>query len=465
VLAVPGRLGHDVLKARPRRLSRAAAVVGASVTALSLVLAVSAFAPGLFARGNAQIALYLDGVAVDASGSLVALPAGVPAKYLPGSRVVDPTATERAEADREWLAAGRVPGIEGPYADVVAGALLDLRTLTAPNGALIAAHSPRWRYVWPRDASFGAAALAVAGHPQDAARILAHLQRLHAASGSFEARYVPDGSGAVPDDRHAQSDGAGWVLWATSVYLDRLPAADRAQAAARLVGLVDAAREHIRDQTATRSGLPLPSGDYWETSHDVLTLGTAAPLLAGLEAAGRIYPELGRHVEARSALMDADRLKTAVTSAFGSRGYPRTLRDRQQDAATAFLLPPFQPAPLEGAVAAWRRSIAPMARPAGGLAPGGGWRQDGISWTPQTALYALAAASTGDVRRAEHWLTWLAAHRTGSGALPEKVLADGSPAAVAPLAWTCALVVLAVDTLERTSPHPPAPATLLGGED
>jgi GH15 family glucan-1,4-alpha-glucosidase len=76
-----------------------------------------------------------------------------------------------------------------------------------------------------------------------------------------------------------------------------------------------------------------------------------------------------------------------------------------------------------------------MLRPAGGVAPGATWKDDGVSWTPQTALYALTAATLGDAAAAERWLTWLDAHRTPSGALPEKVLADGTPAAVAPLAW------------------------------
>lgn len=44
-------------------------------------------------------------------------------------------------------------------------------------------------------------------------------------------------------------------------------------------------------------------------------------------------------------------------------------------------------------------------------------------------------------------LGWLATHRTGAGSLPEKVLFDGRPAAVAPLAWTAANVLLAIDAL------------------
>ena len=127
-----------------------------SLTLLVTVLAVvvPASAPRL-----ADINLYADGIAVSDDGTLVSIPAGTAAEYPPGTRVVDPAATDRAAADRAWLASARLPGADGPYADLVAGALLDLRALAGPDGALIAGNSPRWRYVWPRDASFAAAAL------------------------------------------------------------------------------------------------------------------------------------------------------------------------------------------------------------------------------------------------------------------------------------------------------------------
>ena len=44
-------------------------------------------------------------------------------------------------------------------------------------------------------------------------------------------------------------------------------------------------------------------------------------------------------------------------------------------------------------------------------------------------------------------LRWLSDHRTDAGSLPEKVLFDGRPAEVAPLAWTAANVLLAIDAL------------------
>lgn len=417
--------------------------------ALALVAAAAQGSPVAHPPRRPVVPLYLDGLARDATGAVVAVPAWSAVTYLPGSRVIDPRALASAATDRAWLAAGTVPGASTRHAEMVTGALLDLHALTSPDGALVAAPYRKWAYVWPRDASFGAAALAVTGHTDDALAVLRHLQGLQGADGTFQARYLPDGSGRVPDARAPQSDGAGWVLWATGQLLAALPDdGARAQAVAELTPLVDRSSAFIRRQTATSTGLPPASSDYWEVRPRRLTLGTAAPLLAGLESAADIYAAVGRQADAEVTAAAADRLRAAIRHGFGRTGYPRELGRRLPDAATAFLLPPFQPEALVGAVGAWRGSVALMSRPAGGVAPGAGWRDDGISWTPQTSLYAYVAASIGDRESAEQWLDWLDRHRTPSGALPEKVLADGAPAAVAPLAWTCALVVLAVHALD-----------------
>jgi glucoamylase len=55
---------------------------------------------------------------------------------------------------------------------------------------------------------------------------------------------------------------------------------------------------------------------------------------------------------------------------------------------------------------------------------------------------------------ARHWLGWLAAHRTSSGALPEQVNAAGQPASVAPLAWTDAITLLAMTAERQPLPMP-----------
>src|SRR5690606_41875569 len=66
----------------------------------------------------------------------------------------------------------------------------------------------------PRAASYCAVALHVCGLGDEAARVLDDLARVLPRDRPWDARYLPDGSGRVPDARGVQLDGAGWVLWA-----------------------------------------------------------------------------------------------------------------------------------------------------------------------------------------------------------------------------------------------------------
>ncbi|HEY6793597.1 MAG TPA: hypothetical protein VI248_02825 [Kineosporiaceae bacterium] len=364
---------------------------------------------------------------------------------------------ERAAADRvaaqvtglePWLhSGGPLPGAGTPYAGLAARALADLRALTTPAGGATAGPAGAWRYVWPRDASFVAVALAVAGHRDDAVAVLRHLARLPLEPTGFQARYLPDGSGAVPDQRGIEADGVGWVLWAADQVSATTP--DPASVVATLTPLVDRCAAVAHRITDDGRSLPPPSRDYWEVRERRVTLGTAAPLLAGLSAAARLHRIAGRTADAAQDTVAAARLAGLVRSQFGPR-YGRHRGDRHRDAAIAFLLPPFVPGPPDPALLhAWAAVQTTTLRPAGGLAPGEAWPDDGISWTPETAAFAVTAAALGRRPVAEHWLGWLAAHRTPDGAVPEKVLADGAPAAVAPLAWTDAEIVLAVVLLGR----------------
>jgi glucoamylase len=200
--------------------------------------------------------------------------------------------------------------------------------------------------------------------------------------------------------------------------------------------------------TDSNDALPPPSEDYQEIRSSRLSLGTAAPLALGLRSAAVLQQRLGDPPLTEVATRRAAQLAATIKSRFGRAGYPRYLGGDKSDAAVAFLLPPFTSGTDPAVVAAWRTAATQMARPGGGLAPGVGWRDDGVSWTPQTALFAWTAASIGDKRTAQNRLSWLSAHRTSYGALPEKVLSDGSPAGPAPLTWTDAMTVLAVATLD-----------------
>lgn len=339
------------------------------------------------------------------------------------------------EAEQEMLAAATsLSSVH--WHEVVASAVLDLNVLSYGLAAPVAAWSPHWRYVWPRDTAHVCRALAFLGREEEVLRCLRFLSRIQREDGHFEARYTL--SGRLPDDRVRQSDGIGWFLWAIRESCRALP-----ERRARILAQVRQAASTgltalYADLDATTDGLPGASPDYWEMPERRTTLGIAAVTLAGLQATADLGAELCP--EAVTAQEYADRLAWAIRVAFGTKGFQRYAAGGGHDGALTFLLPPYVSGFESEAGSVLDRAWQAMARPAGGVAPGAGWKDNFITWTPQTALFAQAHAELGESERAEEIVDWLARHRTGAGSLPEKVLADGSPAAVAPLAWTCALV-------------------------
>jgi GH15 family glucan-1,4-alpha-glucosidase len=373
-------------------------------------------------------------------------------------------ATERA--DRNWLGAGRVPGATATQRSMATRALLDLRLAVQPDGAVLAGwRSGSYEYGWPRDSSWVAVALTDTGHPALAYQVLRFLQRMQPPDGIWAARYLPDGSGPVRDGRPAELDADGWVPWAVwswAVTQQLKPASQPRRELALLWPMVTLAAD-ADASSLTGDGLPGPAMDYWEDSVQV-TLGTAAPLLAGLRAAADLATDVGgataTHDGHRWAAAAA-RLARAIAATFGQAGYQRTpAAGSGADAAVAFLGPPFAvpgPALLRAARSAQRALTVAN----GGLRPGANWPgTPDVAWTPETAFFALFDASTGQHGQASALLAWLAAHRTKLGSLPEQVNSAGQPASVAPLAWTDAVTLLAL--LAQSGPLPTIPVPPAG---
>src|SRR4051794_4533572 len=78
-------------------------------------------------------------------------------------------------AQRARLATSTLPAPIGSR-EMYVDALLDLDTLNRAHGVTVAAWTPVWRYVWPRDAAFVASALARTGRLDEAAAQLDFLQ-------------------------------------------------------------------------------------------------------------------------------------------------------------------------------------------------------------------------------------------------------------------------------------------------
>ena len=440
VVALPGLV-------RPPSLGRASRSLVMAGLGLLLVTSLTGVGYLVVRTRPADVPLHADTVALGAGGQVTEARA---ADVVPGSRVLAGTPdTERLLAEeRAWLVDGTVPEASGVSSDLVVAGLLDLRVLSRAYGVPVAGWSAAWRHVWPRDSALAAAALARTGHSGDAERIVAFLGRVQPASGVLAARYLAGGEGE-PDTRGTQLDGLGWALWATAQVAAALPSGERPDFVRRHAVLLDRSAAAARAAIDNPRTLPPVSPDYWEVPERRLTLSTAALLATGLESAARLYAVVGDD-EARATAADAaTRLRTVVLDRFGPDGFPRHLGGRADsvDLGVSFLLPPFSARAEPVVLDVWRQAGPAMARPAGGLAPGGSWRRDGISWTNATATYALTAAAVGERHSAQAWLGWLDRHRTPAGSFPEKVLANGRPASVAPLAWTAAAVVLTADVL------------------
>lgn len=374
----------------------------------------------------------------------------VPATPSLPTLVTNPGYALGGRGDDAWISAGLQPGQGTRWTSMSRAALRDLHRLTpAPPlfGGPAAGAGEAWGLTWPRDASFTAVAMARTGHAAEAVTILAFLQDVQSSTGGFAARYQLNGREPL-DPRDDQTDGAGWVLWALDAVSREASPASRLLLLRRNEQLLERATECAQRQLDPDSHLPSASPDYWEHREADLTLGTAAPLVAGLQAAARMYRDLDVPERATAAAAHAEQLQGAILARFGSSGYQRYGDHGGVDAAVAFLAPPFlQPGrglDVRSALTTYERTAF---RISGGLAPGAGWRDDGVSWTPETALVALAAAELGDRRNAERWLDWLDHQRVAWGSLPEKVRPDGQPAGPAPLAWTSALVLLTLDRL------------------
>lgn len=370
-------------------------------------------------------------------GDLRHLPPGIeePVTVSPG----DPGVRASVSETRAWLKRGVVPGFTEKERRMAERALLDLRLLTRPNGAAVAAAYPRWDYVWPRDAGWAAAAFAATGHHEESYEILSFLAQTQKPDGTWEARYEPDGS-PVLDGRPPQLDATGWFPWA--VWFHGATAPEELENVQTLWPSVRAAANAASGSLGP-DGLPPGGADYWEIETWRPNLGTAAPLRAGLRGATDLGRRLGHDSEAQRYAEAATRLDRAIRHSFAPHGYPRTTRPGSgADAAINFLAPPFalpDPEVTEAIEDAAERLTAPN----GGILPGERWPQDPtVAWTPETALFALSASAVGDEERAEHWLGWLADHRTSLGAFPEKVDGAGNPKSVAPLGWTSAIVLL-----------------------
>jgi GH15 family glucan-1,4-alpha-glucosidase len=271
-----------------------------------------------------------------------------------------------------------------------ARSLLVLHALTnARSGAVLAGARDGWEYVWPRDASAVAIALAAAGFRTEAQRVVGFLRGLDLGAA---ARFHPDGTPV--DGREAQGDTAGWVA-----------------VAAKAAGL-----------SRMESAWP------WRGLDDYQENG-GGDFLANAIASGA--PD--------------------IRALFGTRSGTLARRAHDPgsgvDSAAAWAVRPFSRPALYPLV---RRTLLRLAAHSGrfGIVPSEDWNGGDDPWTAPTAWTAWGLAALGERPAALHLIAELRRDATKAGLLPERVDArTGIPTSTTPLAWPHAFAILALREL------------------
>ncbi|WP_051265304.1 glycoside hydrolase family 15 protein [Nakamurella lactea] len=416
-----------------------------------------AYTAGLFYNGTATAAISpADGWGADylPGSNVLRLPDGN-WRYLPAGatepvtvRAGDRGAVRQITESWRWLAQGTIPGRTLEQRSVATRALLSMRALLQPNGALAAAWYSIWKYSWPRDTSFAAAAFAATGHSAEAYRILQFNAATQRADGTWEARTTLDGAGP-PDGRHWQLDANGWVPWATWQWYQHAPRSHRSTQLAALYPTIRKAADYAA-ASLDADGLPPASPDYWEIGTSTANIGTAAPLLAGLNASVALARAQRHSDDAERWSAAARKLSDGIANTFAPNGYPRTADNLHgRDSAAAFMAPPFNTAPA-GLPAALSDTWDALVRGNGGVVPGNDPDQNwgDATWTPSTSFFALGWAGLGNRKRATETLDWVIDQRNWLGELPEMVTADGHPGSTVPLAWTGSIVLMTLLSLD-----------------
>jgi GH15 family glucan-1,4-alpha-glucosidase len=384
---------------------------------------------------------------------------------------VDADALLRRRIDRDRLALqeAAVPHAEP---ELYRRSLLALDLLTdRATGAVIAAPelddefrvSGGYGFAWARDVAFVVMALLAAGRDEPARKALRWLVRAQSPEGLWLHRHWTSGALAPSWGLH-QIDETGSALVAFEVAWRTLEDAtldDELWPAARrgadfLVGFRDPA-----------TGLTLPSVDLWEErvgEHAYSAAAAAAGLSAAASMAERHDPRLaGGYARAAAALRDAielrlwdperGRYRRSIPGPPSASMYPNRRQlavehdDDTVDVSLLGLAWPF--AVVDPAGARMRATAAAVERELG--LPDGGLRRysgdtyaGGNSWTVAVLWLGLWYRLVGDERGHRRCLDYAVKAQTSVGLLPEQVAQDGKPAWVVPLAWSHAMLALAV---------------------
>ena len=363
--------------------------------------------------------------------------------------------------------------------DIFNRSLLILRTQIDNRGAIIAANDSdivyfgkdTYSYMWGRDGSFVAAALAKAGYSEVCRRFFDFCARVLSEEGYLFQHYNPDGSLAsnwhpwIQDGKAVlpiQEDSTALVLW--SLWIHYQCSKDIEFIKPLYEKLIQKAADFLVAYRDPETLLPIHSYDLWEERYGTHAF-TVAATIAGLRAATKFARVFQDASLAKTYDTAANQMEKGLARHLYHRGLKRYARsgyrkdkgyelDEVIDISLLGLtmleaVPPKDPGIME-TVEVIRQELW-LKTPVGGCArykndhyqradngpkdiPGNPWF---ISTLWLAEYFIARAENLRELHEAIPYLEWCGKNALPSGVLAEQVdPGNGSPLSVSPLTWS-----------------------------
>ncbi|MEI8230242.1 MAG: glycoside hydrolase family 15 protein [Candidatus Peregrinibacteria bacterium] len=375
-----------------------------------------------------------------------------------------------------------------PLVDLYRRSLLTIRLHADNRGGILAAadadimlfNRDTYTYVWPRDGAFVSLALDGAQYHEVTRRFFEFCCRVQTPDGYLLHKYNPDGSPGSSwhpwyrdgePQMPIQEDETALVIYALWKRFEKFQDFEFLQE--MYERFVKKAGDFLVKFREEKTSLPLPSYDPWEEHRGVFSY-TVATVVAGLQAAAQICQVLGHHTHSERFHTAADETKQAMLFHLFDEEHDRFVKFiRRKDGKTVE-----KNFTVDASVAAiWKLGVLPptdprivstmrqlkeqltVHTPICGIArfvtdyyhaktpitqdiPGNPW----IITTLWDAEYGIALAKTpADLEPARRTLEWVAKYASVTGLLAEQLHPlTGAPLSVAPLTWSHATYVEAV---------------------
>ncbi len=323
-----------------------------------------------------------------------------------------------------------------------------------------------YNYIWPRDASYAALALARAGDVEVAKNFFTFCEETISQAGYFLHKYSPDksrGSSWHPwiwqgvPRLPIQEDETALVIWSLWHYYEASKDLEFIEQIYNSLILPAAGFMVLYREEA--SGLPKPSYDLWEEKYGTHTF-TAAATAAALKAAARFARLLGKEKSAGVYDRAAEAIKAGILAQLyrSTTGmFVKSLDDETLDMSSFYALYNFDLLPADDAIVTQMADIVEKKLKSGdgvvryqgdnycrvsAETPGNPWFVTTL-WLAQ--YYIKIAKTEKDLEVVKDYLSWVVKHSQHSGAMSEQVNPQsGEQISVAPLGWSHAEFVITV---------------------